>query len=514
MRRPTLEDMKTLARCRSGECVSTTYLGVMTKHRWRCSEGHEWDAIPNSVQKGSWCPYCAGKRIWSPGKTEAEARLEECHSAARSHGGGCVSTTYLGAMTKHRWRCNEGHEWEAIPSKIKQGRWCPYCAGNLIWSSGLSDAEARLEECRSIACARGGECLSVAYLGTKVKHRWRCSDGHEWDAVPNSIKNGQWCPQCSGGLNEELCRIVLERLTGQPWRKAKPKWLLNDRGGLMELDGFCKPMGIAFEYHGKQHYEAIPHFHRDKNTLIRRMADDQRKRELCNEHGVKLIEIPYTVSSAAMVSFLADSLSEVIGRHFEIPDGMNLDSLGYDRGSLNGLRSLASERDGECLSATYLGVMTEHRWRCVENHEWEASPNSIKRGTWCPYCAGTFIWSPGLTEAEARLEDCRSIARAHGGECLSSTYLNSSTHLQWRCASEHEWKAIPAEIKSGKWCPFCAGQRLWSPGKSHAEAGLEECRSIARTQGGECLAVSYLGNWRVPSSPGDSSLILGQAQVG
>ena len=35
-----------------------------------------------------------------------------------------------------------------------------------------------------------------------AKLNWLCSEGHQWDATYESIKNGRWCLKCSG--NERL----------------------------------------------------------------------------------------------------------------------------------------------------------------------------------------------------------------------------------------------------------------------------------------------------------------------
>ncbi|MCP4898302.1 MAG: hypothetical protein GY906_15115, partial [bacterium] len=40
-------------------------------------------------------------------------------------GGKCLSDTYINTHTKLLWECKQGHQWEAKPSNIKSGRWCP-----------------------------------------------------------------------------------------------------------------------------------------------------------------------------------------------------------------------------------------------------------------------------------------------------------------------------------------------------------------------------------------------------
>jgi hypothetical protein len=349
-----------------------------------------------------------------------------------------------------------------------------------------------LDKCRTLAKARGGACLSDQYGGVKVNLLWRCSDGHKWEATPANVQSGSWCPQCSGGLKEEFCRAALESLTGKAWPKARPAWLVNERGGRMELDGYCKDIGVAYEYQGEQHFSEVKHFRSGEFALALRMADDQRKRDLCHAHGIKLIEVHHSVRLDEMLPYLAITLSEKTGVIVRIPEGLTVDSMGYDRGFLDGLRVLARERGGDCLSSSYGGGMTNVRWRCAEGHDWEATPANVQRGSWCPYCQGFKVWSPGQTEAQARLTECQTIAKERGGLCLSETYIEQRGKLRWQCSEGHNWDAKTVEIKKGSWCPFCVGKKVWSPGQTESDARLEECRSIAKTQGGDCLSSEYV----------------------
>jgi len=63
----TLKEFQDIAKERGGECLSTEYINIRTKLRFRCKKGHEFEATPNDVKhKDSWCPICperAGERI-------------------------------------------------------------------------------------------------------------------------------------------------------------------------------------------------------------------------------------------------------------------------------------------------------------------------------------------------------------------------------------------------------------------------------------------------------------------
>ena len=113
--------------------------------------------------------------------------LDDMRTIAARHGGKCLSDAYLGGKTKLLWQCAEGHQWEAIPNNVKTGYWCPHCAGN---------ARGQIHEMAAIARKRGGECLSDTYINSHTPLFWRCADEHQWQASPNNIKSGKWCPYC------------------------------------------------------------------------------------------------------------------------------------------------------------------------------------------------------------------------------------------------------------------------------------------------------------------------------
>jgi len=119
----TIEDMHNLAGEQDGKCLSSTYINDMTKLLWQCRKGHQWEASPNNIKGGSWCPYCAGN---------IKKTIEDMHKLAREKGGRCLSIKYIRSRIKLLWECEHGHQWEATPSKVQQGRWCPYCTGRAV----------------------------------------------------------------------------------------------------------------------------------------------------------------------------------------------------------------------------------------------------------------------------------------------------------------------------------------------------------------------------------------------
>ena len=115
---------------------------------------------------------------------------------------------------------------------------------------------------------------------------------------------------------------------------------------------------------------------------------------------------------------------------------------------LEEMRALAVSRGGVCLSDAYESSLDALRWRCARGHTWDATPNSIQRGSWCPRCAR-------VGRSNHSIEEMQEIARRRGGRCLSDTYTNVTTKLERECARGHTWFTSPMVVLKGCWCPSC-----------------------------------------------------------
>jgi hypothetical protein len=185
----TIEEMHKVAKERGGRCLSTKYINNDTNLEWACAEGHQWKATPGNIKAGKWCRVCSIK-------IRGEKRrltIEEMHEIAKARGGKCLSTKYVNSNTNLDWKCAEGHQWKATPSNIKAGKWCHIC-GRI---RGFEKQRLTIEEMHEIAKARGGKCLSTKYTNSKTKLKWECAEGHQWSAIPESVKGGTWCRVCS-----------------------------------------------------------------------------------------------------------------------------------------------------------------------------------------------------------------------------------------------------------------------------------------------------------------------------
>lgn len=133
--------------------------------------------------------------------------LEVLKDVAKSLGGQCLSSIYLGAMEKHHFICSKGHEWKAIAANIKNGTWCPKCKPERI---SASKRKHTVESMSALARKKGGQFLSSTFTSVNDKYEWVCGHSHKWIAAPSDIVKGTWCPKCAKNSRRSSLQLMQE----------------------------------------------------------------------------------------------------------------------------------------------------------------------------------------------------------------------------------------------------------------------------------------------------------------
>ena len=119
-----------------------------------------------------------------------------------------ISPNNISIGSKYRawWRCEQGHEWQAVVSAMVRNRYkhpsksgCPYCANQkvLIGFNDLSTTNPQLAREWHPSL---NQILSPTTVtrGSNKKAWWLCSVcGHKWQAQINSRSKGTGCPECA-----------------------------------------------------------------------------------------------------------------------------------------------------------------------------------------------------------------------------------------------------------------------------------------------------------------------------
>ena len=438
----TIEECKAIGKKKGGECLSDEFINIDTKLKWECGKCfYIWKTTLRCVKKsGSWCPDCAGN---------VKLTIDYCNKLVEGKGK-CMETKYVNNRTKMKWKCSvEDHEiFEKDITHIRRGHWCGDCSNK---------TNITLQYCKDFAKEKDGECLSDEYITNRILMKWKCNVcNHPWENSFDHIKAGQWCPKCArNDKSENMLRDLLEKYTNKKFPNVRPDFLKNnDTGQNLELDCYCHELKIAFEYHGRQHYEFVPDFFH-KNGIeeyFNQQYRDSLKYELCMKNNIKLIIIPYRFQYRNMklfedyVKLMVKELKIEFKKEENIQKG-NMSKEGY---TLEDCHKLAKDHKIKCLSKEFINIDTPMLWNCFFNHKsWEASYKEVEEnGNKCFECK---------TNRKFTIEDCNKYAENHNGECLSKEYVKNKGQLEWKCNKcKNTWSRSFYKIRDiGYFCKSC-----------------------------------------------------------
>ena len=108
---------------------------------------------------------------------------------------------------------------------------------------------------------------------------------------------------------ELQAKVILENIFKQPFVKVRPDFLKNDVTGYnLELDLYNPNLKLAVEINGDQHYKFIPFFHRNKDAFTKQRYRDEMKKWKCQQAGLTLIDVPYSVGEKGLKPYLVKRL--------------------------------------------------------------------------------------------------------------------------------------------------------------------------------------------------------------
>ena len=368
-------ELQAIAAERGGSLESATYLGSAEKLFFKCADGHAWDARPNDIRRGTWCPSCFGKTEGLVRKylecvfgTSMPSKRLPC--LIDTHGKQRVLDGYSAELKfafEYHGEQHFGHvkffhsdksleqqqdrdafvrdacaaqgvvllEIPTLPDGYDQATFLAHMDTVLATTPGLPahapgglesflstpERLSKLTEMVVLAKEKGGECLSTKYLGLSSKMTWRCAEGHEWQAIPKTVKLGHWCPYCGGN------------------RRLTP------------LD----------DLH----------------------AHAQEKGGVCHEVTYKNVDAPVSFTCGHGHSFVSTA-----GSVFNTKAWCPVCGGNRVHEPLSRLAALAAAKGGALLSTEYVNQLAPVRVQCAKGHQWETTASAlVHRGSWCKQCA-------------------------------------------------------------------------------------------------------------------------------
>ncbi|MBR4314593.1 MAG: zinc-ribbon domain-containing protein, partial [Lachnospiraceae bacterium] len=102
-----------------------------------------------------------------------------------------------GSGVKVWWKCEKGHEWQAIICSRNYGHGCPYCSNRLV-KQGFNDlVTTHPKLAKEWNYDKNIDSPQDYTKGSQKKVWWKCKNGHEWQtSIVTRATYASMCPYC------------------------------------------------------------------------------------------------------------------------------------------------------------------------------------------------------------------------------------------------------------------------------------------------------------------------------
>ena len=345
---------------------------------------------------------------------------------------------YVNSETKIKITCDKGHEWSVLWRHLKQGSWCPECAGQITHEE---DVLKFIEE-------KGGKVdPGWKYKNEKTPFWVTCAKGHRWHVPWSSLKHdGSWCHYCAGhtvDVNE--VKKFIEKKGGvldKDWefvRYNKKFWLTCENDHKWETTWNVIQQGHwCPECARKAVLQRNFDSRRTEDTVREYISGKEGKLDpewkYINNHEKFWIECDQGHRWQAVWGNISQG-------HW-CPYCMKTIVLEKD------VRTYIENKGGH-LSDDWEFVKSKENFKiqCGQGHYFQACWDKIRLGQWCPFCYGND--QPNDSEV-------KGLIAAKKGELDSDwKYVNSFSRFWITCRKGHRWQTRWNTLKQGGWCPKC-----------------------------------------------------------
>ena len=261
-----------------------------------CECGHQFEIALNCLNKGSWCSYCANKKLCELNKN-CKSCFDKCFASIKysenwSYKNLEESFEVLKNSHKKYWfKCPKcEHVFEQLLSHITRGSTCSYCANRLLCDENLNCSScftktfASIE--RSSYWSNKNTKKPIQVFKNSAEKFWfncdKCSN--EFESKLCHITDGSWCPNCRYKTEDKLYKILSKKYSLLK-RQYKVDWCKNKKH--LPFDFVFEERKIIIEIDGDQHFKQIAKWKTPEHTKKR----DLYKMKCANENGFSIIRI-------------------------------------------------------------------------------------------------------------------------------------------------------------------------------------------------------------------------------
>lgn len=464
---------------------------------WICPNGHSYQATVHHRSYGDNCPYCSGQRVLA-GYNDLESISPQLALEWNYERNAPLLPSEVTSKSKAKvwWKCDKGHEWQAVIYSRQNGNGCPICS-NKATLAGFNDlGTCNPELSKEWNYTKNGDLLpSMVTPSSGKKVWWICSRGHEWLASIEHRANGRGCPICLTDRRSSFPEQAIFFYLSKAYINTQNRYKLKQK---YELDIFIPELNIAIEYDGVFFHSSdkVAKIEKAKNAvcygekvlLVRIKEDKNTEKSYIERWNNYLVIITFNPEKGYknLQSVLMQLLSVIKEKDNNVAVDINLerdrleilellkqsdvkDNLEYK------CPAIVSEwnytKNGNLCPSSFAWASNQSVWWiCPEGHEYKAKISNrtvLNRG--CPICAvrkrseskhkrnvekNNFQKYCYEHNKEFLLDEWD--IKANGGKTPAAYSTGNGQPVWWSCKTcSHKWQAsIPNRIK-GTGCPQC-----------------------------------------------------------
>lgn len=464
--------------------LETHWLGVNSKHRVLCADGVEWEIRPgNAVYRNSWPPH-QGR------KGHADRYFRKLKEAVELRGGKLLSDAFVSSGSPIQVVCSEGHQFESTYAKIVHGdTFCPVCAE-------IEREDSKLQRLAEIATSHGGALIHGSYGNyQRDKVTFRCKVGHEFSTTPQSVINGNWCPECGKESSRKKRSFGIEVLQkfaemhggkclSTEYTNAKAHYRWECQCGMQ----FTKRFSDLYAAKSFCDDCAVPIKQDWRKVILKRENSEPVRPRLWMTSAVPLaVELGRMMRIECTSDQNVSSDDPLEWKCGDCGDSFVMSAKQANRqhrrwcASCQSRPKITTEMRETAMATVHGGTVVhgsdgeKSQWTCKVGHKFESTYQSLRlRQHFCLQCAGL----------EITLETLQNFAAEKGWKLLSSKFRGGGAQHKWQCEHGHEFSASIHEARRDG-CSTCA--RL--------AKDAEKVHELARTHGGEWVnpEMGYIG---------------------
>lgn len=267
----------------------SVYLGTKDKICIICLVHGEFWQSPNDHLNGAGCPKCKSDKIVnsnSYSQEEIVKKFIEVHGELFDYS----KVVYINSWTKVCITCRRHGDFEQTPANHLKGQGCPLCNKERLKINHptKSNTDDFIKKSNIVHNFKFDYSLSI-YINCFEKICIICPIHGEFWQVANEHLKGCGCPKCKASKGELSIKAILDKYG----IFAKTQYRIPDENYLLWYDFYLPELKTVIEFHGRQHYEFIPYFHKTLEGFKEQQDRDAFKIELASKKHLLFIEINY-----------------------------------------------------------------------------------------------------------------------------------------------------------------------------------------------------------------------------